>query len=90
MDIPLVGTKVTLTLRNCFGHIVTNKVTILSEPYHHGFRLKSGSWSLYEIPGRSATPCYKVKFRPHHKKTICVTAVDEIVDLKVGWVHDKN
>lgn len=84
IKIPPVGTKVTIALPNIFGHPVVHKATIMREPYRHGYRTKCGAWSLYDV-AQGDIPCYMVELRPYRKRNIYVVAVDEIIDLRIGW-----
>jgi hypothetical protein len=80
VDIPCVGTKVELTLRDIFGKPFTMIGKVAKEPYQHGYHCKSGAWALYQHPGD--VPCYKIEFIPKGKRNPRVLDIARIVAIR--------
>jgi hypothetical protein len=78
-DIPLIGTKVKLTLHDIFGKSYEVEGKINSEPYHHGYSCNGHGWFLCGTEGD--TPCYKIHFVPKRKRRAVILKVEDIVSI---------
>lgn len=79
-DIPPVGTKVMVTLKDIFGKPYEEFGRITKEPYQHGYHCKSGAWGLYS----GEEPCYKIEFIPKGKRRAWVLDVKSIVSIQIA------
>lgn len=83
-DIPAVGTKVEITLKDIFGRPFSVVGKISKEPFHHGYYCKSGAWCLY--PSLGDVPCYRFGFVKKKCKKSIALEVERVISIKAMGV----
>ena len=69
---------------NLSGLPILWRVTVMGDPFAHGWRLPGGGWGLYRL-GESDRPSWRLPVRLRRKRRIARISVDDLISVTEGW-----
>lgn len=69
---------------NLNGLPVLWRVTVMGEPFAHGWRLPGGGWGPHRL-GDDHRPSWRVPVRLRRKHRIARLRVDDLISVTEGW-----